>query len=106
MAQDADDGAVRTMPRSPSEARLACVATAVDVRHDAPAGVLPGERHADELVPEHAAKALVAANELEVRVADAGAQDADENLAGRRHRLGPVGLQRDPMVAEHNRSHV
>ena len=74
VVQDAEDGAVGAVAGPACAARLARVAAAVDLADDPAAGQRAGLRHADELVAEHALKSHVAAHELQVGLADAGAR--------------------------------
>ena len=59
----------------------------------------------DELVPEHAAERVVAALELEVGAADAGAQHPHQRFSARRHRHRHVVAQRELPVLEPERAH-
>jgi hypothetical protein len=91
---DADDGAAGAVPGTAGEARRTRPAAAVDLANDTAARVDASLRDADELVAEDAGEAaMVPANQLEVGLADAGAEDADEDVAGRRVWIGVRGVE-------------
>ena len=103
---DADRGAIGAMRRPAGQARRAPPAVAVDLADDTP----PGERtvfgNADELVAEHAAEAHIPVDELEIRVAHAGAYDADRDFPIVRRWNRPFRLQGNRITVQHEGSHV
>jgi hypothetical protein len=95
MVQDAEDGAVGTVAGPAGAAYFAGQAAAVDLPDNPSAGERACPRHADELVSEDALKSHVAAHELQVGLADAGAKDIDHDLALAKGRRRVVVLCRD-----------
>jgi hypothetical protein len=76
-------------------ARIAGQAAAVDLSDNPSAGERARPRHPDELVPEDALESHVAAHELQVGFADAGANDIDHDLAVAKGRLRVVVVCHD-----------
>src|SRR5512138_2053391 len=105
VVQDSKDRAVRAVRRRPGLARRAGPTAAVDLADHASTLQRSRFGDADELVPEHAAEAHVAANELQVRFADAGSQHADENLAVSRIGGREVRALRQLAVTDDDRTH-
>jgi hypothetical protein len=103
--EDTEHGPRGTVTRPSPQARVTCPAAAVDLTDDALAGEAPRCRHADELVPEHASKALVAADKLQVGLADAGAEHAHEDFASEWSRVGAIHLHADTIVVQNERTH-
>src|SRR5690606_7706783 len=93
VVQDPDHRPVRAVPGAPGDAGLARPAAAVDLADDSLTLVRAGQGDADEFVPEHAAKAVVPPDQLEVRFADARLEYTDQDLPLGRDGLRPVGLQ-------------
>jgi hypothetical protein len=56
-------------------------------------------------VAKHAAKSHVAFDQLKVGLADAGAEDANEDFAVGRGRCWPALVDRD-LIVEHNSAHL
>jgi len=85
-ARDAEHGAALAVGTAAARARRAAAAHGVDLAHHAPADERLGAPldDADELVAQDPGARVVAAGDLEVGVADAGADHADQRLAGRR----------------------
>ena len=100
-------GAMRAVAAQFAPAPLAAAAGQIDFADHAPAhqrAIVRFHHHADELVPRCAAKTVVAALELEVGVADAAAQQADEREAsGAAGRPAPPHL--DAAVFQVNGEH-
>ena len=67
-------------------------AAAVDLADDAASLPRTGLGHADELVSQDSAEPHVAANQLQVGFADAGARDANEDFAVTRRGNRIIGL--------------
>jgi len=108
-ADDPEHASRRTVTREPGGARRTDAAGEVDLPDDARAdevGVRRRDHVAHPLVARRAAKAEVAARDLEIRAADAGAVDADDRLARRRHRVGEVACERQPDAVPAERSHA
>lgn len=106
-ADDPEHGTMRAVSgvtRDP--ARIAGPATAIDLAdHAAPLEGSP-ERDADELMSEHTAEAVIAREDLQIGLADAGAEDADEYFSGARAWFGTVGLKAGGGAVERDGAHV
>ncbi len=91
-ADNAEHGSLAAMRWACRTARRATAAAGVDLTHDPSADERPwaGLDDPDEFVAEHAAKWVVAADQLEIRVANASAQDPDQGFAVRRRGAGQV----------------
>jgi hypothetical protein len=91
MLEDPEHAAVGAMGRQPSAAEVAAPTRAVDLADNPPTRIESGLRNADELVAEHSAEAHVPADQLQIGLAYARAQNAHENLSGLRRGIRVVG---------------
>src|SRR5206468_6842260 len=88
------------------QARVAGPAAAIDLADDAAAGVGALLRDGDELVAEHAAKSHVAADQLQVGLADARANHPHHHLAEARPFDVAIRFVRHAILFQHDGSHV
>jgi hypothetical protein len=108
MADDAEYRANRAMALKPPPAPVTLVTSKVDLAHDP--FPYDGRRvclHylAHELVTRRAAKPVVAALEFEIRIADAGHEEADPRVAGGTAWRG-AGAHFDTALIEMDREHA
>jgi threonine synthase len=107
VAEDAKDGAVGAMAAESAATPIAEVAVQVDFSGDpfSPQGRRVGFDHfANELVTGPAAKAVVTAKQLEISVADAGSEQANEGVTFPAARLGHAA-KLDTVVFQVNGKH-
>src|SRR5581483_6632179 len=98
-------GAVRTVRPPARAARRASAAAAVDLADHAPALVEALLGDADELVAQHAAESHVAADQLQVGVADACPKHAHADLPVAWRRRRSIRLEGQGSLFEDNRTH-
>ena len=102
-AYDAKHRPRRAVMLVAAKTRRASAARRVDIGDDAasdPARRVRLQHFTDELVSEHAAKAHVAARELQIRVADARDAHPDQGFPGGSHGFGVVLVESRRAIAD------